>query len=147
MGCSLNVVNGPLFFAALMTVVLAFGVGMFWQESKRMRHREAIYGVEDSIEFVWESLGEDRRGLSKGDVRRILEWELHYLQQPHLWEHEGSAVVGSRASAQYVQDRAFEAGHPYEPEQIFAVLEYQAAYLAAIGAIAEQADGPEHPSD
>lgn len=132
--------NGPLFFAALMAVVLAFGVAMFWQESKRMRHREAIYGVEDSIEFVWESLGDDKRGLKKSDVRRILEWELHYLQQPHLWAEEGNAVVGSTASATYVQEQALAGGHPYEPEQIFVVLEYQAAYLLAIGAIAEEAE-------
>lgn len=137
--CSLLAMNGPLFFAALMAVVLAFGVAMFWQESKRMRHREAIYGVEDSIEFVWESLGEDKRGLKKSDVRRILEWELHYLQQPHLWADEGEAVVGSTASAQYVQDQALAGGHAYEPEQIFIVLEYQAAYLQAIGAIADEA--------
>lgn len=132
--------NGPLFFAALMAVVFAFGIAMFWQESKRMKHREAIYGVEDSIIWVWESLGEDKLRLTKGDVRRILEWELHYLQQPHLWEHEGSAVVGSEASAQYVQDRALESGYPYEPEQIFAVLDHQATYLLAIGAVADEAD-------
>lgn len=132
--------SGPLFFFVLMAVVLAFGIAMFWQESKRMRHREAIYGVEDSIEFVWESLGDDRHGLKKSDVRRILEWELHYLQQPHLWEAEGAAVVGSSASARYVQEQALAGGHPYEPDQIFAVLEYQAAYLQAIGAIADEAD-------
>jgi hypothetical protein len=132
--------NGPLFFSVLMAVVLAFGIAMFWQESKRMRHREAIYGVEDSIEFVWESLGEDRHGLKKSDVRRILEWELHYPQQPHLWAEEGSAIVGSNASAQYVQEQAMAGGHSYEPDQIFIVLEYQAAYLQAIGAIAEEAD-------
>ncbi|MCB1246712.1 MAG: hypothetical protein KDB69_05560 [Acidimicrobiia bacterium] len=128
--------NAPLFFAAMMGLVLLFGVLMFWQESKRMRHREAIYGVEDSIVWVWESLGEDKLGLTKGDVRRILEWELHYLQQPHLWKDEGNAVVGSEASAAYVQQRALDTGHPYEPGQIFAVLDHQATYLEAIGAVA-----------
>ncbi|MEZ5176505.1 MAG: hypothetical protein R2823_09920 [Acidimicrobiia bacterium] len=127
--------NGPLFFAVLMVVVLAFGVAMFWQESKRVREDAAIYGVEDSIEFVWASLGDDRRGLDKSDIRRILEWELHYLQQPHLWEAERNAVVGSQASAEYVQIHALEAGYAYEPDQIFAVLDGQASYLAAIGAI------------
>jgi hypothetical protein len=39
----------------------------------------------------------------------------------------------------YVQAQSLEAGHPYEPEQIFAVLEFQAAYLHAIGAIGDQA--------
>ena len=103
-----------------------------------MRNPEAIYGVEDSIEFVWDALGNERLGLKKSDVRRILEWEMHYLQQPHLWQGDGRAVVGSESAAMYVQTQSLEAGHPYEPDQIFAVLEFQAAYLLAIGAIGNQ---------
>jgi hypothetical protein len=38
--------NGPLFFAVMIGVVLAFGIAMFWQESKIRSSREAIYGVE-----------------------------------------------------------------------------------------------------
>lgn len=133
--------SGPLFFAALMVVVLAFGVAMFWQESKRMQQSTTIYGVEDSIEFIWDALGEDNLGLTKSDVRRILEWEMYYLQQPHLWEGEGTAVVGGEASAVYVQEQALAMGHSYEPVQIYAVLDFQAAYLLAIGAIGNEATG------
>jgi hypothetical protein len=133
--------SGPLFFAVLMAVVVAFGVAMFWQESKRMSQPHAIYGVEDSIEFVWISLGTETFGLKRSDVRRILEWELHYLQQPHLWDSDGSAVFGGRAAAEYVQEQALAAGHPYEPDQIYAVLDMQAAYLEAIGAVGDPVDG------
>ncbi len=132
--------NGPLFFAVMMGVVLAFGIAMFWQESKRMSHRETIYGVEDSIEFIWEGLGEDRHDLSKGDIRRILEWEMRYLQQPDLWEADGQPVVGGEASAAYAQEMSLEAGYAYQPEQIYAVLDLQALYLEAIGAIGDAAD-------
>lgn len=137
--------SGPLFFAALMIVVLAFGVGMFWQESRRVRQPEAIYGVEDSIEFIWEGLGDDTRGLKKGDVRRILEWEMHFLQQPDVWGDEGIAVVGGEAAAAYAQEKALEAGHPYEPEQIYAVLDLQGEYLRAIGAIGDPAGESDTP--
>ena len=133
--------SGPLFFAVLMTVVVAFGVGMFWQESKRMSQPQAVYGVEDSIEFIWIAFGAETHGLKKSDVRRILEWEMHYLQQPHLWEADGTAVFGGKAAAEYVQEQALAAGHPFEPEQIFAVLDMQAAYLEAIGAVGDQVDG------
>ena len=133
--------SGPLFFAVLMAVVIAFGVAMFWQESKRIRQPHAVYGVEDSIEFIWIALGDETLGLKKSDVRRILEWEMHYLQQPHLWEADGSPVFGGRAAAEYVQEQSLAIGHPYEPDQIFAVLDMQAAYLEAIGAVGEQADG------
>ena len=127
----------------MIGVVLLFGVAMFWQESKRMTSREAIYGVEDSIEYIWESLGDDRHGLTKGDVRRILEWEMLYLQQPDLWKDDGSAIVGGTAAAAYAQQKALESGYAYEPEQIFAVLDFQASYLQAIGAIGQPVDPDE----
>ena len=136
--------NGPLLFALLMLVVLAFGVGMFWQESRRMQQPAAIYGVEDSIEYIWELLGEDKRGLGKGDVRRILEWEMHYLQQPDLWE-DGPPVVGGDAAAAYAQDRSFEEGFAYQPEQIDAVLDLQADYLRAIGAVGAPVEDGDEP--
>lgn len=129
--------SGPLFFAALMVVVFAFGIAVFWQESRRMQHREAIYGVEDSIEFIWEGLGEDKLGLKKSDVRRILEWEMHYLQKPELWEEDGQPIVGGEAAASYTQEQSLKEGHAYEPEQIYAVMDLQAEYLGAIGAIGD----------
>ena len=129
--------SGPLLFAIIMVVVLLFGVAMFWQESKRMRQPAAIYGVDDSVEWIWEGLGEDKRGLKKSDVRRILEWEMHYLQQPDLWKEHGSPVVGGEASAAFAQEKSFEEGHAYTPDQIYAVLDLQATYLQAIGAIGE----------
>jgi hypothetical protein len=135
--------NGPLFFAVMIGVVLLFGVAMFWQESKRMTSKEAIYGVEDSIEWIWEGLGEDKQGLNRGDIRRILEWEMFYLQQPDLWEGDGHPVVGGEAAAAFAQEKSLEAGKAYEPGQIYAVLDLQATYLEAIGAIGQQADPDE----
>ena len=132
--------NGALFFAVMMALVFAFGIAMFWQESRRMRHRETIYGVEDSIEFIWEGLGEDKLGLKKSDVRRILEWEMHYLQKPELWEEDGQPVVGGEAAAAYTQEQSFEEGFSYEPEQIYAVMDLQAEYLLAIGAVGDVVD-------
>ncbi len=132
--------SGPLFFAVLMAVVLAFGIAMFWQESKRMRQNAAIYGVDDSIEWIWEGLGEDKLGMTKSDVRRILEWEMHYLQQPDLWKQDGAAVVGGDAAAAYAQERALAEGHAYSPEQIYAVVDLQATYLQAIGAVGDPVD-------
>ncbi len=44
------------------------------------------------------------------------------------------------AAARYTQEQAFNEGHAYEPEQIYAVMDLQAAYLQAIGAVGEVAD-------
>jgi hypothetical protein len=133
--------SGPLFFAVLMAVVIAFGVAMFWQESKRIKQPHAVYGVEDSIEFIWLAFGDAAHGLKKSDVRRILEWEMHYLQQPHLWESEDAPVFGGRAAAEYVQAQSLAAGYSYEPDQIFAVFDMQTVYLEAIGAVGDPVDG------
>jgi hypothetical protein len=126
-----------------MIVVLAFGVAMFWQESRRMQQPAAIYGVDDSIEWIWEGLGDDKLGLKKSDVRRILEWEMHYLQRPDVWEGDGNPVVGGEAAAAYAQEKSLEEGHSYEPNQIFAVMDLQATYLQAIGAVGEPVEGDE----
>jgi hypothetical protein len=139
--------SGPLLFAVLMAVVLAFGVAMFWQESRRMRQPEAIYGVDDSIEWIWDGLGDDKLGLTKADVRRILEWEMYYLQQPDLWKHDGVPIVGGEEAAAYTQERAVEEGHAYEPNQIYAVFDLQATYLEAIGAIGSPVDSVDPAGD
>ena len=129
--------NGALFFAVMMALVFAFGIAMFWQESRRMQHRETIYGVEDSIEFIWAGLGEDKLGLKKSDVRRILEWEMRYLQQPELWKEDGQPIVGGEAAAQYTQEQSLVEGYAYEPVQIYTVMDLQAEYLVAIGAVGD----------
>jgi hypothetical protein len=63
-----------------------------------------------------------------------------YLQHPDAWKDDGSAVVGGAAAAAYTQEKALEEGYPYEPDQIFAVLDLQASYLEAIGAVGEPVD-------
>jgi hypothetical protein len=105
-----------------------------------MQHRETIYGVEDSIEFIWAGLGEDKLGLKKSDVRRILEWEMRYLQQPELWQEDGQPIVGGEAAARYTQEQSLVEGYAYEPEQIYAVMDLQAEYLVAIGAVGDVVD-------
>lgn len=127
-----------LVLGAVLAIVAAV---MLWQERHPAPEPEGavVYGVEDALEFVWSGLSEgSKQTLRRSDVRRILEWELLYLQRPAL--RDGAAVVGSEEAAAFVQDRAWEQGHPYEPEEIFEVLDLQAAYLAALGAVGDPAD-------
>lgn len=126
----------------LLVLLIAAGIGMLLQERRGTTDPVVVYGVDDAVEFVWEGLSDDMpERLSKSDVRRILEWEMHYLQQPHLRDSEAVPVVGGIESARYVQDRAYEAGHSYDPGVILEVLELQGAYLVAIGAVGEVAEG------
>lgn len=130
---------GPLLLIlVLVAVLVAFAVGLLLQE-RRPSEVAVVYSVEDALDFVWDGLGDSaRQSIGRTDVRRILEWEMHYLQRP---EHrEGVAVVGGIDAAAYAQERAIEQGFGYEPEVIFEVLALQAGYLDALGAVGDSAD-------
>jgi len=132
---------GPVLLVLALLVVLAvFGIGLLLQErGSRTDDGVAIYGVDDAAVYIWERLPDDVVGsIDQSDIRRILEWEMLYLQQPS--KRAGPAVVGGVDAAQFVQDRAYETGHPYEPEAIFAVLDLQSDYLRAIGAVGGPVD-------
>lgn len=127
-----------LFLLALVAVLVVFGVGLLLQE-RRPSEAAIVYSVEDAIEFVWEGLSsETRQTIDRSDVRRILDWEMHYLQRPD--HREGPAVVGGIDAAAYAQERSIEQGYGYEPPVIFEVLDLQAAYLAGLGAVGDQAE-------
>lgn len=135
----------PLVFLGVLVVILiVLGVGMLYQERRSTTSDGTIiYGVDESIEFVWERLApEAREGLRRDDVRRILEWEMHYLQRPSE-RHGSAAIVAGVDAATYAQERAWEAGYSYEPELVLAVMDLQGEYLLAIGAVGDEAvEGP-----
>lgn len=127
---------GPvLLILALVAVLAVFGFGMLLQERRRsIDDGVVVYGVDDAVVYIWERLPEDLIGVvDRSDVRRILEWEMLYLQQPS--KRDGPAIVGGLDAAAFVQQRAYDTGHPYEPEPIFTVLDLQSDYLRAIGAV------------
>ena len=124
----------------LLLIVLA--VAVLWQERRGDREDVAIYGVEDSIEWVIGGLSEEsKQGLRASDVRRMLEFAVHYLQTPSVRsDPDAPAVVASAECAEYVQQRALADGHPYDGSLILEVLDLQASYLAAIGAVGDEAE-------
>ena len=132
---------GPLLLViALVLVLLVFAVGMLVQEhGRRVEDGVTVYGVDDAVVYVWERLPEaTARSIDQTDIRRILEWEMLYLQQPS--KRDGPAVVGGVDAAEFVQEQSYANGHAYEPDVIFAVLDLQADYLQAIGAVGEPVD-------
>jgi hypothetical protein len=132
---------GPLLLViALVVVLLVFAAGMVIQErGRRVDDGVTVYGVDDAVIYIWERLPEESAGaVSQADVRRILEWEMLYLQQPS--KRDGPAVVGGLDAAEFVQERSYAGGHAYEPDVIFAVLDLQADYLKAIGAVGGPVD-------
>ncbi len=132
-----RVMGFALLVIGLAVVVIAIGAGMVWQERADLPDTEIVYGVEDSIEFVSEGLDPATRDrIGRNGIRRMLEWEVRWLQLGDD-ERGGPAIAGSEEAAAYIQERCWEQGHAYEPEDIFAVLDLEAAYLLALGALGE----------
>jgi hypothetical protein len=126
---------------SLAALLLVIGVAFAWQERRRIPERARIYGVEDSIVWVDEGLtGPARTELSRNDIRRILEWSVRYLQDPSVRDDPESPVeFAGLDMGRYIQERARIEGYAYNGESIRAVLDLQASYLAAIGALGDPA--------
>lgn len=132
-----------------MVLLLALALAVAWQERRRALDRTVTYGVEESIEFVRARLGaEARAALGDGDVRRILEWSIRYLQDPAVREGgDEPPVAGGFEAAHYIQDRAFEMGFSYDGELVGEVLAAQVEFLAALGAVGDAVGGSGHVPD
>jgi hypothetical protein len=122
----------------LVVVLAIFGVGLILQE-RRSNEVAIVYGIEEALDFIWAGLGDDtKESVRRGDVRRILEWEMQYLQRSD--QRDGEAVVGGLDAAAYAQEKSYAQGYAYEPEVIFEVLDLQAEYLFALGAVGDPVD-------
>lgn len=128
-----------------LALLLSVGIGLLWQEHRRIPDRAVIYGEEDSIEFIMPRLSDEVRAqLKQTDVRRILEWSVRYLQDPDLRTgREAPPVAGGAEAAEYVQVRALEQGYSYDGAMIVEVLDLQTEYLVAIGAVGDRVNGEE----
>jgi hypothetical protein len=135
----------------VLFVFVAFLVGIFlivvalvvWQEAKRRPSYEPLtYVVDDAVKHVETGLNaEDNSTLSRADIRRILDWEVFYLQG--LAQEDRSNPVetvagGHEASVDYIIEQiATKHGVSYAREDVQNVLRMEADYLYQIGAIGE----------
>lgn len=133
------VVLGALLFALLCLIV---GV-LLWQEAKR-RPQQPVgdYVVDDAIRFIDAQLDpamRDRIGVA--GIRRIIEWELHYLQglaQKRRRTPVETVAGGSDASIDYIVTQIAQVnGVTYDRGDVAEVLRLEADYLLSIGAVGE----------
>lgn len=129
------------FVVLLVGVLLVIVALMVWQEAKRRPSYEPLeYVVNDAVKHIAERLPESS-GLRNADIRRILEWEVFYLQG--LAQEKRSTPVetvagGHERSIEYIADRIHtKHGVSYSHDQIADVLRLEADYLVAIGAVGE----------
>lgn len=136
--------SGPeiiAFVAVLVGALLVIGAMMIWQEARRRPSYEPLeYVVNDAIKHIAERLPEDM-DLSNTDIRRMLEWEVYYLQglaQDDRKNPVETVAGGHELSVEYIADQ-IRTNHDvsYSQEEIAEVLRLEADYLVAIGAVGE----------
>jgi hypothetical protein len=125
--------------ALLIAVLLVLAAAMVWQEAvKRPGDQPLTYVLEDAVGFVHEGFAGES-ALSRDDIRRILEWEVIYLQgvsPRNSGPLQPVRVGGSADAVQFIRRQITRRSGPrYSEEAIAAVLEGEAEYLASIGAL------------
>lgn len=115
---------------------------LVWQEARRRPGpAEPVFVVDEAIRYINGRLEPGVRSrLSGGGVRRIIEWEVFYLQglaQKDRRKPVETVAGGSDASISYIAGQIAERhGVAYDRSDVAAVLAVEADYLASIGAIA-----------
>lgn len=131
-----------LLFGAFL-VILALVV---WQEARRRPSYEPLeYVVDDAVKHIEEGLAaEGNTDLRRGDIRRILEWEVFYLQglaQDDRKNPVETVAGGHDASVTWIMEQiAQKHGVSYSRDDVEAVLRHEADYLFRIGAVGEKVD-------
>ena len=129
------------FVALLVGVLLVIMALMVWQQAKGQPSYQPLeYVVEDAVKHIQAGLSADSQ-LSRSDIRRILEWEVFYLQglaQEDRKNPVETVAGGHQASVEYIASEIEERhGVSYAHEDIEDVLRLEADYLMAIGAVGE----------
>jgi hypothetical protein len=135
------------FIGLLVGVFFLVVALVVWQEAKRRPSYEPLeYVIDDAVRHVMAGLGEGYK-LTRGDVRRILEWEVFYLQglaQKDRKNPVETVAGGHQASVEYIAAQ-IEARHgvAYSRDDIQEVLRLEADYLMAIGAVGDPVEEEE----
>lgn len=122
----------------LLILLLLVGLAFYWQGSIRLPGSAVSYGVEESIKYITPRLSDStRQRIGAKSVRRILEWEMKYVQDSLDADPDRVVVLGGDAAVRYVIESTARQGYEYEPRLVREVLQLQAEYMASIGALAE----------
>jgi hypothetical protein len=133
-----------LFALGLLALLIAVGVAFYWQGSIRLPGGAVAYGVEESIKYITPRLSAETSAvIGQKSVRRILEWEMKFVQSQLDSDPDQIVVLGGDAARSYVLEQTAKEGFEYEPAIVHEVLFLQAEYMASIGAIAEPVSAAE----
>ena len=123
---------------ALFVAVTAVAVGLIaWATVRRSeaflasRAPSALFEVDEAVEFVASALPDDVSArLSYEDVEALLGWQL-----VHLADRQGEVDIADDRVVADLVGRAQAEGREVDESDVRAVLDAEAAYLAAVGAL------------
>lgn len=136
--------GGAVILGALLFALFCLIVGVLvWQEARRRPQERGLeYVVEEAVRYIVGRLDDATRSrLGVAGVRRVIEWEVYYLQglaQKSRRNPVETIAGGSEASIDYIVGQIAEVnGVTYDRSDVAKVLELEAAYLVSIGAVGE----------
>ncbi len=131
---------GALLFAAFLLIVAA----LVLQEARKGEPGPPVYVIEEVVPFAFGRLSDGPMSrLDADDVKRILEWEVFYLQGLAA-RRNGDAVppvAGSSEAVDFISARSSDEGYDYLRSDIEEVLAHEVAYLVDIGAVGPPVGG------
>ncbi len=133
------VVGGVALAAVLVAIVAAFT----WQGGRLFRGQGAvIYALDDATRFVHSHLDPATANrVSRGQVRRVLEWQIEY-QQVVAPRGGLRSVIGSGDAIEHILQRAGERGDVIDPVDVAEIIAADVEFLLSIHAVgAPAADG------
>lgn len=127
-----------VFFAlGLLALLIVIGLAFYWQGTIRLPGAAVAYGVEDSIKYITPRLTDETKAkIGAKSVRRILEWELKFLQDQLDSDPDRVVVLGGDDAIDYVLQQTTRQGYDYERSTVIEVMGLQAEYMESIGALA-----------
>ena len=138
---------------AFLVLGIACAIAAFFvaREATRMASEPPppVFDPDEAYDWVVEHLPDVVAAtLTPEDVRRILDFQLEYFGRQGVTGNgssggsRGDVIVGGPETVDYILDRARATGEQYLPEQVYAVMDTQLAYLREIGAVGPPAEQP-----
>ncbi len=130
--------------AILFAIFLAIVAVMVFQELRKAGPPAPTYVLDEVVPYAFLRLSESAAArIDREDVKRILEWEVFYLQGlagARDGNGNGHPIAGSSEAVAFIAGRTAERGARYQAADIAEVLYHEASYLAEIGAVGPAVD-------
>jgi hypothetical protein len=129
---------------AVVGIIIAIAAFIVGREATRIaRHPPpALFDPDAAYEWVLVHLPDAvAASLTPQDVRRILDFQVEFFKRKGVSGNgsteypSATVVIGGAETVAFILDRAAATGESYLPEQVYAVLDTQVAYLRSIGAV------------